>query len=395
MKTRTGLIFMLLILLTTRSWGDDSAFAGKKACLFPVTDVSGTDPMRAKIITDAVALALQAAGFHLMVQDQPTDLGARPQTAVPLARGFGADVAVTGFFAAGADKDAAMLISLSFYDVAADGLMGGFARSWRYNLGFHNALHSEIAELLTRMRFSDVPPTPVPAEPSGGLRMIQFTSPLEGMEVHIAGEVKAGEIKDGKLDFYSSGMTPGSPLTVEKRMDGYHAARQTVGAAETMALAPLRKKTDYAFELNTTFGQLFGFGGAARYYLIPDGIFACVSVYPYAQLPIGPGGANVLHTDAACSAGLYLFFPPDFPFRMGISTGLGGIFSAVLSSTPLAFMDLYFNVANVWLELNLDGISFHLRSEIKYALGLGGDALGRGVIRWGVLPPLTLGVLLK
>jgi hypothetical protein len=396
-KTRVALSFIiLLLLLAPLAWSDDGAFKGKTACLFPLTDVSGTDPLRAKTITDSVALELQAAGFQLMVQDQLTDLGGRPQAAVPLARGFGADVAVTGFFAAvEAGEGAEILVCVSFYDVAADGLMGGFERSWRYNLGFHNLLHAEIADLLTRMKFSKAPPAPVADEPSGGLRMVRFTSSLEGMEVFIAGEVKAGAIKDGKLDFYSSGMKPGAPLIVEKRLDGYQTARQAVKAAETVALEPLQKKTSYAFEVNSTFGQLFGFGGAARFYFVPDGIFGCVSVYPYAQLPIGPGGADVLHTDVALSVGLYLFFPPDFPFRIGISTGLGGIFSAVLSSTPLAYVDLYYNVANAWLELNLDGVSFYLRTETKYALGLGGNALGRGVIQWDFLPPLTLGVLVK
>jgi hypothetical protein len=292
-------------------------------------------------------------------------------------------------------EDDRILVSISCYDVLGEGLTGGFLRSWRFNLGFYNSLHIEVADLLTRIRFAEAPPQPVEVAPRSGLREMTFTSSLEGMEVYIAGETKAGAIQNGRLVLYTAGIEPGSPLVVEKRREGYHTAWQTVQAAGEIPLSPLTKQTSYAVEVDWTFGQLLGFGSTARLYFIPDFLFGGLSVYAYAQVPNTPGGVNVLHSDVGLLIGQYLFFPADFPFRLGISTGCGGIFSQVLSPGLAPFTDFYLNIVNVWLELNLPGISFFLRSEMKYSLGIGNNALGRDMIRWEFLPPITFGVLLK
>jgi hypothetical protein len=377
-----------------QGWAEDGVFKDRVACIFPFSDLSGSDREREKTITEAVGMEFQAAGFMLIPQEQLQVPGydGQSQAVISMARGYGADMAVSGFFTM---DDERIVVSISCYDVLGEGMIGGFISSWRFNLGFYNSLHDEIADLLSRIRFLKAPPQPVEITPSSGLREIQFTSSLEGMEVIIAGETKVGAVANGKLVLYTSGFEPGALLTVEKRKEGYHTAWQTVRAAEIVPLAPLHKKTEKAVEISSTIGQLIGLGGAVRMYLIPDSFFGCLSIYPYAQIPAAPGGSLVLHSDVGLLIGQYLFFPDDFPFRMGISTGIGGIFSLVLSPDIPPFTDFYLNILNMWTELNLPGISFFLRAELKYSLGIGNSALERDIIGWEYLPLVTLGVLIK
>jgi hypothetical protein len=387
-------LFLLLALFQVReaAWGEDNG--GRLACIFPLTDLSGGDREREKTVTEAVGMEFQAAGFRVVPREQlqsPVSDG-QSQAVISLARGYGADLAVSGFFTTDEDR---LLVTISCYDVLGEGLIGGFVRSWRFNLGFYNSLHDEIAGLLSHLEFSEAPPQLKEVASAAGLRTIELTSTLEGMEVLIAGETKAGEIENGRLILHTPGIEPGTLLKVEKKKAGYHSAWETVRAAETVTLAPIFKNTEYAVEINSTLGQLLGAGGAVRMYFIPDFFFVGVSIYPYAQVPIAEGGSPVFHADLGFFVGQYLFFPADFPFRIGVSAGFGGIFSLVLSPNMPPYTDFYINILNVWTELNLQGISFFLRSEMKYSLGIGNNALAQEVINWEHLPPITLGVLLK
>jgi hypothetical protein len=225
---------------------------------------------------------------------------------------------------------------------------------------------------------------------------ITFSSPTEGMEVLLAGEKSIGTITGGTLEYSAAGTRAGVPLVLEKRKKGFHTARQQVVTASEVALAPLARVSHVGCDFTWTLGQLAGLGAALRLALVPDSTFLAPALYVYGQPSGLPGGMAVLHADFSVVIGQYLFFPPDSPFRMGVSAGIGAIFTGIIGANAPVYSDLYLDVANLWIELNLPEMSFFLRQEAKYATGIGVNLLGRGMIMVsGFLPPLTVGVSFK
>jgi hypothetical protein len=392
-----------LVLVAALGWSADNPYEGKTACVFPLVDLSPVrgESDRQKALSDAMSLEFQTAGLTIIAREKweesakklavtPNDLLEAP-AALSLATASGADIAVSGFFSL---EDERILVSVSCYDTKNQDLAGGFMRLWRFNLGFYNSLHSAISGMLSSISFSEEPSS-LPSTARIPIPQITFTSTQDGMEVVLAGEKSAGRIENGKLVFPEAGMLTGTPLLIEKRKEGYHTARLTVPARGEIALTPLAKKTTFAIEADWTTGQLIGAGAALRYYPIPDSLFVSLSLYPYVQLPSVSGTNTVLHLDSDLQLGLYLFFSADSPFRLGVSTGFGGILTTILGAQAPFYTDLYLNVVNLWFEWNLSGISFFLRSEMKYTLGIGTNLLDMDIVRIGPFPPLSIGTLIK
>ncbi len=400
-KLLLSLPICLLFFIRTAGWCADNPFAGKKACVLPFMDLTPEkgEQDRKKAFFDAVLAEIQAAGLELLPQERISEaakkLSLSPasfnegRAAVSIGSECGADLAVSGFFSLEGDR---ILASVSCYDVNGKTLAAGFMRTWRFNLGIYNSLHSEMAEFLPRIKFTA--PSENAAAARAVLPQVTFTCPQDGMEVSFAGESGAGRIEEGKLTLEKTGMPAGSTLLVEKKMEGFHTAWQTVEVRPEIPLTPLRRISTYAVEANWTGGQLLGLGAAFRYYTVPDSFFFAVSFYPYAQFPSNTGANTALHFDLALQAGGYVLGAPDSLFRLGISTGLGTIVSAVLYSEPI-YTDWYLNVANLWIELNLPGIAFYLRPELKYTLGSGANALGKDILHYDYGIPITLGALFR
>ena len=94
-------------------------------------------------------------------------------------------------------------------------------------------------------------------------------------------------------------------------------------------------------------------------------------------------------------AGTYLFFPPDFPVRFGISSGVGMVATVPGSGVLPAGADFYLNVINWWLETDILGPVIFLRQEWKFTVGWGNNYLGTQWMMAANLPPMTLGVMFR
>jgi hypothetical protein len=401
---RRTVLFALTLLIVTCTGAWAASFEGRSACIFPLIDMSPVrgESDRQKALTDAVGLEIQTAGFTLVSRDKweesakklavnPQDLLEAP-AAVECAEASGADVAISGYFSL---EDERILVSLSCYDAKGRDLAGGFMRLWRYNLGFYNSLHTAMEGMLSRISLADAPPTVLPETARVPISRITFTSLQNGMEVSLSGEKSIGQIEDGKLVLAEAGMLTGTPLLIEKKMEGYHTAWQTVPARGEIALTPLTKKTSFAVEANWTTGQVVGAGAALRWYPIPDTLFASFSLYPFMQLPAASTANTVLHIDSTLRLGGYLFFPADSAFRMGVSTGFGVIFTTVINAAAPLYTDFYINFINAWMELNVGRFSFFIRSEMKYMLGIGTNLLGMETMNVSYFPPIALGAMVR
>ncbi len=384
-------------------------------CLLPLADLSpaGEIAEYAGIISDDLRLELEQAGVSMVSKDRVQEIVTRrsipagdllePRAAISAAILAGGEIALNGYVAL---RDDELQVSLRAFDVMTGVLLAGLVRSYPFDISLYSRFWQDVQEMLDRAvtvpgssaRAAVAAAAGTQAVPSlQTARTLTFTSNQEGLEVLLPGGKSLGRITRGRLALPAEGMDPGFPLVIEKRLDGYHAARQTVKGDAPIPLSPLARNSRFAVEAEWTMGQLLGFGAAFRLYLFPDALFLAPAVYVSGQPPAGSGGNNAVHVDAGVMVGGYLFLPPESPFRFGVSAGAGAVFSWVQAVNLPVFFDPYVEIASLWMEANLPWFSITLRSDVKYTLGgQSPNLLGQGVMLWaGILPPISLGVLFK
>jgi hypothetical protein len=344
-------------------------------------------------ITDAVNAAAGAQGYALVALNawqeaasaqslDPARINAQTP-ALAVARAVGADVAVTGSFAVHGDQ---IYYSIECWDVAAGRLAAGIQQTTPLNLAFFTSLNQELT--------TDLFPS-VQLERNESPRLV-FTSPDQGMEVILGGDLDIGQIANGQLSWPVAGLVPGTKVTVEKRKTGYHTDRQTVTlvTGKDIPLAPLTPEHSTAYLLDATIGQLLGAGVTIRAYGIPDWFYISMGSYFWLQPPATFAARVAFHDDYSLGLGSYVLFPPSSWFRLGVSTGVGVIFTALSTPGFPVYSEFYIDVASIWIEVDLARTAFYFRQDFKYALGLGTNLLGTGwLIESG--PLMTLGVIFR
>ncbi len=385
--------------------------ANRKVCIFTIQNLTrgGAFAEYEASITEAVEQEFDGSGARLIKSGawskaprmplDPRDL-LRSPAALAVAEDIGAELAVNGSYTI---ENEQILVSLQCWDVAAKALVSGFLRSWRFNLAFYNSLHEEItSKLVPRTVFwgdrggSSDTSTGTASPSSPAVSEISFLSPNEGMEVLIEGETPAGVIEDGRLNWPAGSLAPGTKLTVTKRKTGFHTARQAIRVGPEVRLTPLEKETRESVEVDWTLGQLIGLGCAVRGYAVPDTLFTWISGYLSLQLPSTSAGRPVFHSDLGTGVGAYVFFPPGSLIRLGVSTGIGAIVSFQPIAAAHPYADFYLNPINVWVEADIKGITFFVRQEWKYTLGLANNLLGRDwMMVVNSFPPMTIGIEIK
>ncbi len=399
---RSVIVLLTVCLAAGSAWSDAGRFQGKSACVFALADYSDSPEgaERQAPITEAVQQDFASAGFRITAPERwreeagklslrPADLVAGP-SAVAVALAANADLAVTGFYSL---RENRILVSVQCYDTRGGVLAAGFQRAWRFNIGFYNSLHAELAKLLERVSFTQAPRLAAVAE-DVRVPEITFTSSQEGMEVLVEGDRSAGRVSGGELPYEAGGLQAGALLKVEKRLEGYHTAWETVAASPRMPLAPLARMENREWEVDWTLGQAVGAGGSLRLHIVPNWLLVWLSDYLYAQAPFAPNSAWVFHNDAGIGVSQYLFFAPDSVFRAGISAGVGFLVSQVATGGIPPYGDPYLVLGSPWCELRLGAASLLLRVDLKYTLGGDASALGRDLLHWGgFFPPVTLGVV--
>jgi len=397
------LLILALILAVPAAWSDENQISGKSVVVFPLVNMSpgGAQTEHQASLSEAVEQEFGAVGFTLVPRDQWTGEAARlkipplrvleAQQALALSRSAIADMAVIGSYSMDNDR---ILVSVQCYDVSAGTLITGFLHTMRFNLGFYNLLHREIADLVQKVIFVTAPKL-IGIQAEVRVNEITFTCPQDGLEVVVEGQKSVGRIEDGILVFDTGGVRAGTVLRIEKQKEGYHTVWQTINAAPEVALVPIPKKDTWATEFNWTTGQLEGGGATMRWYPVPNWVMVGFSEYLFTQVPTVSNGSWPIHADSELLAGLYLFWPPESAFRLGISAGFGTYLSWVPATTLPIYTDVYINMVNVWAEYHIWDVTFLLRIQAKVSLGLGKNVLGTNFISGGPLGiPVTLGVVL-
>jgi hypothetical protein len=397
---RTAAVAGLFLWITTTLWAQEF-----KTCLFPTIDLSATEEYREyqSIISDQLRVELRSAGFTIIPREEwdpiREDRGIRLNelyqgtTAVEVAEQVDAEIAVVSFYSV---EERQLILEIKCYDVAQNALVSGVFKTARINLSVYNVIGEAVAELIPGIRLIGPPPnieSPVVEE-------IALLSEDEDAEIYLGDTGFVGRITNGQLLLPPIPFSIGSKITIEKRKEEYHDGVEAIKLKEPemlVELKPLRKKANSATELNWTLGQLLGFGLAHRFYFVPDSSYLAAEHYFYVQHNLADS-KPVFHHDLRLLFGGYLFTGPHAAVRFNLSTGFGLIVTYFWLRGQPVYTDYYWNVLNTGLELNFNKYILYVRSEQKYALGVGVDSvLGRGWMSvLGDVPTiLTLGVARK
>jgi hypothetical protein len=377
-----------LLLAASLLWSQNNNDSSTpyRTCVFPAIPLSTSDEYKEyqSIISNQLRVELRNAGFKIIPREkwdavrerQGIRMGQLYQgnVALEVAARVDAEIAVLSFYSV---EERQLILEIKCYDVEQKALVAGVFKTARINLSIYNVIGEAVAELIPTIRLLGPPPSldsPVVEE-------IALLSKDEGMEVYLGEEGYIGTITDGKLLLPPIPFTIGSRIVIEKRKEGYHTGVETLRLKEPemlIKLARLRKKALTATELNWTLGQLMGFGLAQRFYLVPDTSFFSAEHYFYLQYNFA-GGNPVFHHDLRFLFGGYLFTGPHATFRFNLSTGFGVIVTYFWLPDQPVYSDYYWNLINTTVELNFRRFMLYLRTEQKYALGIGTDTfLERG-----------------
>ncbi len=397
---RIAAVAGLFLWITTTLWAKEF-----KTCLFPTVDLSTTqeNSQYQSIISNQLRVELTSAGFRIIPREEwePVlkERGIRVgelyqgNTAVEVAEQVDAEIAVVSFYSV---EERQLILEIKCYDVAQNALVSGVFKTARINLSVYNVIGEAVAELIPGIRLIGPPPN----VKSAVVEEIALVCEDEDTEIYLGDTGFVGRITGGQLLLPPIPFAVGSKITIEKRKEDYHDGVETIKLKEPemlIELKPLRKKAHSATELNWTMGQLLGFGLAHRFYFVPDSSYFAAEHYFYLQHNLADS-KPVFHHDLRLLLGGYLFTGPHAALRINLSTGFGLIVTYFWLRDQPVYTDYYWNLVNVGLELNFNKYILYVRSEQKYALGIGVDSvLGRGwMSAFGEGPTsFTLGVARK
>jgi len=232
--------------------------------------------------------------------------------------------------------------------------------------------------------------------PQGVVETITLEGGREGEEVFFAGR-DVGKVSGGVLKVPYTPFPVGSKVRVEIRKPGYHPEETVVELPSTQVKAPipaLQRANRFTAGVDWTFGQALGFGVVGRFYGVPDWTYLELAAYRDLVPQTHVGFHDLRHYDFGVTAGQYLFLSYSSLVRVTVSLGAGVIYTSLEGTTTPDFVDLYLNLLSPTVELRFAGWQLFVQPQMKFALGVGDNLLGRTWVTTSLgIPPVTIGVL--
>ena len=400
MRLRFLILMVAALLISLPLFSENG---GLSVCVFLSVDLSEAEASEEyqSIIADACETELRNAGHTVIARDKWQDIQQSKRllteelvigsVAIETAGEAGADLALTGLYRVESGR---LLLDIKCYSVEQKRLLAAAITSGAAGLTVFNLINDAMLNILSYLEKSSSIPPSLFIVPSDNLREFILSSPDEGAEVLLAGKHPAGEISEGRISIYTA---PDTDLHVTTSKPGYHPREETFRLGEEPnELKPLMKESVWGSEVLYSAGQTAGLGFGLRYYLLPDQLFISVEDYLYVQGFLGGDSNPIIHNDIGLKCGVYLFFEPHSPFRLGLSSGFGAVLTGFTAPEIPTYYDIYLNFLNGWFEWNSRNWITYLRFEGKFALDLGKNLLGG---KWFLLNgdgvPVTLGVVRK
>lgn len=304
-----------------------------------------------------------------------------------------AEIIIATFYAV---QGSNIFIQYNIYDVRTNIDIGGFvsrARTGPTLFTSTNAAALALGEYL--QDFIENPYEYTTA--TGKVEEIFLTGRQEGVDIFFADQ-EVGTIAAGELLVPFAPFQIGELVAMKLQKDGYHEESFPVvldSPKVNIELEELSPAKRFALQSFYTLGLTQGAGVGLKVYLVPDNTFTYFGFHIHDSLyniDTTPDSFSTNY-DFSFLIGQYLFSPPQSVIRMSIGVGIGVIKTSVSDASVSDYNDIYINLGNPTIELNFGPLQIFMRGELKYALGLDNNLLGRNWIFTALgIPPVSFGV---
>ena len=402
--TRTiGIGVPLLLLLLPGLAGAQDATERRRVALV-VSSINATDDdLTARIFASGIGELLAAYDLELgavlrtqQVREAGIELPSERRISQILGRVDSGDAGVViGVFIL--DTEDQMFAQFVLYDAQVGTVLGGVLTRSRRGMNVFAGVDSALEEFDAVVRrlvaggyFAE--------EPQGLVESITVRGAGEGAEISFVDRV-VGRIRRGELLVPYVQYEIGTPIRVVATKPGYHRIEQLRDLEERIVVLDLPRmkretRVDIATHWTTT--MVRGAGIAARFHLNPDVLFLSFEQYRTFEPAPASNARPVYRYDYNLSIGRYVLFGYRSLLRLHLAVGAGVIVSDVGGLDGRDYADWYLVAGDPTVELRLGRLALFARTDLRYALGLGYNILGRVWIRSpGGLVPLTAGVRLS
>ena len=301
----------------------------------------------------------------------------------------GADIVIAAFYLARASE---LTFQFVLFDPEVDVVVGGNLSRARKGLAAFASIQAAVTAFEPAVE-RYVEGAYRVEERTGYVERIVVEGPQDGSSGVIL-DRDYGKVSGGKrvVPYTQFAMGAMVPILVSK--DGYHPRSVSVTldeAQETVRISPLIRETRIDAGARWSLGQAAGLGFGSRFHIQPDTLFVGLEAYRYLESD-SLENRIVRHYDIGASIGRYVGFPYSSFFRIHLSVGVGRIVADVEGIPGREYADYYLSLGDPTAELRFGRLSVYARPDIRYALGLGYNLLGRQWVRtpYG-LPPITVG----
>ncbi|MBN1698709.1 MAG: hypothetical protein JW881_14430 [Spirochaetales bacterium] len=416
----TWLLFSALVCFCAE--GPENGIAERKICVFDLQQIGDRSAKDAEIfgsvIKKTLVFELKVAGFTVLddalwKQKQRSE-GIRNDDLIEgnavfkLGEMIQANVVISGFFTI---EDERILFGIKCYDLWSKRLAVSVLKSGRAGVSATSLINSAVEEIIPKIKkelesytvsegtvskevvvYEDV--TFKEMQEMGKRIAVTLKSVDEDAYIFLA-DTYIGRITDGECLIETKA---NSTLHIGMIKEGYHMSDLEIGLEDEDAeihVKKLAKKTVFATDIQYTFFQFLGAGLGIRYYIIPDWFFLHANNYFYMQAGYQPGSWSIFHNDLNFILGGYVYFPPDFIFRVSLYTGLGFVFSFHTAPDFPVYTSYYWDILGGFVELNLEDIIIYVKEGGRFYQDIFSNSLRPdGWNRpWAVT--LSIGVMMK
>lgn len=303
---------------------------------------------------------------------------------------FDADIVVGAFYLT---VEQELFVQFVLYDPVVETVIGGVLARSRAGLTVFDSVEQALGDFepvleryLAGGYYAD--------EPENLVESVTVTGATDGARVFFIDRL-VGEVSRGELSVPYVQYELGTRLRIEASREGYH----DVGRVEELDsrnvevdLPRMQRQTRFDAGLRWSFGLAQGVGIAARVHLVPDELFVGVEHYRLFDPAADSRARDVQIYDYNVRLGRYFFFDYSSLLRFHLAFGAGVYVSDVDDLGGREYTDWYAVVGEPTVELNLGRLDIFLRPDLRYALGIGYNTLGRIWVRtpYGI-PPVTVG----
>lgn len=355
------------------------------------------------ILLESLSVAFRNDGFDVIFENQ-FNTGMNAQSHILKGEESGLDLVINGSFFV---QETRVIIQVQVYDVYTGNLIAVKEKNSRWdNIGLISSLNqvtfSLIADLQDeKLEIEYYKENPDERDNQRPARIL-LTPSQSGVEIFLLGSDELIGITDTEVIELPYHPIPNDQeIVLLLKKEGYYDSEISVTISEPdieLRLSPLKQKTKDAVITSWNLSQFYGLNGAWRRYFIEDSLYMNLGGAFFLSPALNDDEFTFMHFDIQALIGYYIpFGKQSSPFRIGLSIGVGNIFSFGFGPEKWFYYDFYINWLNVYVELNFSKVAFYVSIDNRFAFGGQNAILSKGSVlpAGGEFPLLSVGVVWK